>query len=475
MAQVLSQHRLKNARKILPRQHCPTLIWRTTDNPKLVSAYSTLTAAPLPSTPKNELRNKVARKTIAENPHLFKIVSPIKANVFKKYLKSHPNRPFVKSFIRSLKKGFWPYADTSDPRFPTTYDGSGQQRRITSTDRAEFIRQQRNEEVKLKRWSKPFGKKLLPGMYASPIRAVPKGKGAPAKFRLIVDQSSGRHALNSTIPRSQVRVKLDSVYDLGNALLAVRKKYPKRKLCLFKSDVKSAYRQLPMDPYWQLKQAVSVDGQFHIDRCNTFGNRAGGWNWDSVISLANWIAIEKKGISGLLGYVDDIYGWEFAGRKKYYKPYKKNLPTKQTQLLELWDELGIPHSEDKQLSGPTLPILGYEVDPNAMTVKVPNEKKAAVVQTLRSHARPGKPYTLNELQSVAGSVSSALSLYPHLRPGLRTLFDEMAGKEGANTKLKVTKPVARTLSQLADYFERAPPVRIQAHKGVVRGNRARTR
>jgi len=108
-----------------------------------------------------------------------------------------------------------------------------------------------------------------------------------------------------------------------------------------------------------------------------------------------------------------------------------------------------------------------------MTVKVPNEKKAAVVQTLRSHARPGKPYTLKELQSVAGSVNNALALYPHLRPGLRTLFDQMAGKEGANTKLKVTKPVARTLSQLADYFERAPPVRIREHKGVVRGKRAR--
>jgi hypothetical protein len=32
----------------------------------------------------------------------------------------------------------------------------------------------------------------------------------------------------------------------------------------------------------------------------------------------------------------------------------------------------------------------------------------------------------------------------------------MAGKEGGSTKLTVTKPVARSLSKLADYLERAP-------------------
>ncbi|KDR82099.1 hypothetical protein GALMADRAFT_25945, partial [Galerina marginata CBS 339.88] len=92
---------------------------------------STLTAAPLPSPPMNELQNKVARKTISQNPDLFKVVSPIKVDVFKEYVKDHPNQSFVQSVARGLKKGFWPWADTSDPSFPTTYDGSRQGSRIT--------------------------------------------------------------------------------------------------------------------------------------------------------------------------------------------------------------------------------------------------------------------------------------------------------------------------------------------------------
>lgn len=310
-------------------------------------------------------------------------------------------------------------------------------------------------------------------MHSSPIAAVPKK--TPGTYRLIIDQSCGPHALNSTIRKSQVKVKLDNIHDLGAALLAVRKKYPKRRLCLFKSDVRSAYRQLPMHPLWQIKQVVSIDGQCHVDRCNTFGNRGGGWNWYSFASLVNWIGTEKKKIPNLLGYVDDNFGWEFEGNTKYYKPYRKHLPTNQTRLLELWDELGIPHDEDKQLSGPSLPILGYEVDANAMMVKVPDEKKARVIKLLRNYGREGKFYTLKELQSVAGSASDVLTLYPHLRSGLRGLFDEIAGKEGPSTKLIVTKPVAHSLSKLADYLGHVQPVPIQQKQKLAHGLRSRTR
>ena len=473
VAQLLSIQRKKSAalRKDLLRQRGPTMIWREGDTPRTVSAYSTLTAAPLPKPPKNELNNKTARRTISKNPDLFKVVSPIKPDVLEENLKDHPNQSYVQSVVRGFKYGFWPFADTSD--LPTTYDGSGQrsgQRSPTiSKDRAKFIQQQSKDEMDLERWSKPFGDKLLPGMHASPISAVPKS--TPGKFRLVNDQSRGPHSLNSTIAKNQVKVKLDTVHDLGSKLLAVRKKYPKRKITLWKSDVKSAYRQLPVHPLWQIKQAVSVDGQFHIDHCNSFGSRGSGWNWDRFISLVNWIGTEKKGVSDLLGYVDDNFGWEFANKKEYYEPYKKHMPTKQVKLLKLWDEIGLPHDEEKQLSGPSLRILGYDVDANKMTVQVPDDKKEKVVQLLRSHAKEGKPYTVKDLQTAAGSVNSALSLYPRIRPGLRVLFDEMAKQKPGTSKLSVTEDVARTLSGLANFLEAAPAVPIREQKKTVGGTK----
>ena len=457
-----SKRSVAHQHKISLRQYSRNLVWRDTDRPRTLSALATETAAPLPSPPKNELRNRVARRTIAKNPDLFRIITPINVDRFEKLLKKHPNKPFVASVCRGLRNGFWPYADTTDPNLPTTLDNSRQP--ILSKDKAEFIRRQRNEEIKLGRWSKSFGTKLLPGMYSSPIRAVPKRN--PGTFRMIVDQSRGVHSLNSMIPRSQVKVKLDDIHDLGTALIAVRKKHgAKRKLTMFKSDVKGAYRLMPMHPLWQIRQVATVDGKRYVDRCNTFGNRAGGWIWDSFISLVLWIAKEEKKLPDLLGYVDDDFSWEFAKKERFYKPYGKYLPTKQARYLELWDELGIPHEADKQLHGSSLPIIGFEVDPNAMRVSVPAEKKAKVIGLIREVAHEGKTCTLEQLQSVAGSINSVLSLYPHLRPRLRTLFDEMAGKDGARTKLQVTQPIARKLQGLANYLERAEGVPIQKVAG----------
>ena len=51
--------------------------------------------------------------------------------------------------------------------------------------------------------------------------------------------------------------------------------------------------------------------------------------------------------------------------------YNRFLPTEQWKLVSLWDELGIPHENRKQERGAPLTIIGFEVDPNAMTVTMP--------------------------------------------------------------------------------------------------------
>ena len=57
----------------------------------------------------------------------------------------------------------------------------------------------------------------------------------------------------------------------------------------------------------------------------------------------------------------------------YYRPYQKFFPTKQALFLLLLDELGIPHDEPKQLFSDRLTIIGLEVDPNTMTIRMPDE------------------------------------------------------------------------------------------------------
>ncbi|KAF8225952.1 hypothetical protein L208DRAFT_1304293, partial [Tricholoma matsutake] len=58
---------------------------------------------------------------------------------------------------------------------------------------------------------------------------------------------------------------------------------------------------------------------------------------------------------------------------EFYVPYVKLMATKQTHLLLLFDELGIPHDKCKQVFGSPLMIIGFNVDPNAMTITMAPE------------------------------------------------------------------------------------------------------
>ena len=71
----------------------------------------------------------------------------------------------------------------------------------------------------------------------------------------------------------------------------------------------------------------------------------------------------------------------------YYEPYGRSFPAGQTALLELWDDLGIPHKEKKQIFGSTLTIIGISVDADRLLLTLPSENKKELVDHLRDFAR----------------------------------------------------------------------------------------
>jgi hypothetical protein len=394
--------------------------------------------------------NKAAYTTIDNHPELFKIVTPINVDKFEAYLINHPNRAYVDSVCLGLRDGFWPWATHDDPNLWRTYDNS--HRSINQAERMNFVREQRDEEIKLGRWSPSFGSKLLTGMYSSPIGVVPKPHSD--KFRLVNDHSQEPYSPNSMITSNNPSFPLDTIDDLVGVLLTTRRDHGKnRKLVLWKSDVRSAYRLMPMHPLWQLRQIVTVDGEHSVDRCNTFGGRAGGWVWASFISLVLWIAIKVKNIDDILGYVDDDFSWDFAENTRYYPRYRKHLPDKQARFLELWDELGIPHDEAKQESGSPLTIIGFDVDPNGVNVKLPASRRIELFAAIDDFAKEGQKRTLLQFQQLAGLIEWALIANPFGRPGLSGVHGEMSGKQSSKELIPVSARVCRELRWLKRHIQ----------------------
>jgi hypothetical protein len=437
-------------------------LWEKGSSLSSTTAEWSETADPLPRPPELEVSNPVYRKTIADNPNLFLVSTPINVDVFETLLKDHPNPAFVKSVCTGLREGFWPWADTLSGGFPISHDETRPE--SSNPDHAAFIRDQCLKERRKGHFSEPFGTNLLPGMYSMPIHAVPKPHSSD--LRLINDHSAGLFSLNSMIDHTKVTgFPLDNMRHVGEMLFDVRRSQGQTPLDLWKSDIADAYRLLPMSPFWQIKQIVTVDGQRHVDHKLCFGSSASSGIFISFDSLVAWIAKNVKKIRYILDYMDDSSGCNRKGDTLFYPPYEVHLPSDQCRLLLLWDELGIPHKRHKQIFGSPLTIIGIDVDPNAMTMTLPTESKEQLTKELRSWtAKPPRnasgSFKLKHWERLAGWFNWALNVYPLLRPALNNVYAKMTGKRLVNQRIYINNAIRNDLMWAVNHIESSNGVQL---------------
>ncbi|OBZ71265.1 hypothetical protein A0H81_08358 [Grifola frondosa] len=428
------------------------LIWTAGGKRVLTTADASLTQAPLPDVPESEHSNPTVNATLKSHPHLFSIVTPIHVDHFEALLDGHPNPAFVRSVLRGLREGFWPWASSPPASYPVTWDEDWPPPGDEAT--LAFLREQRDEEIALGRFSAAFGPDLLPGMYCMPIHAVSKPHSD--KLRLVNDHSAGQFSLNSLITHESIKgVILDGIPALGESLRALRRKHGAVRLIMWKSDVSQAYRHLPMSVYWQIKQVATFDRLRYVDQCNLFGSCAGQRIFAAFMCLVVWIAVVRLCIEHL-NYVDDSFGFELDSRVEFYLPYRMYLPAKQAKLLCLWDQIGLPHERKKQECGPVLTIIGFDVDPNAMTVTLLQEGRIKLLEAIRSFTDVSsirKRCPLAEFQSFAGYANWAFNVYPLLKPGLCNLYSKMAGKDNRRAGLFINAAIVRDLNWMASHIE----------------------
>src|SRR6202522_835888 len=420
-------------------------------------------AHPLPSVPLSEFTNQDAVKTIDQHPELFLVDTPINVSNLERLLARHPNRPFVESVINSFHTGFWPWANTRVGEYPYMVDETFGDPR--DQDELNFICEQHDREISMGRFSESFGKDLLPGMYSMPIHAVPKPH--LTDLRLVTNHSAEEFFLNSMIKREDIAgFPLNNMIHLGEMLLKKKAEFPDEELTLFKSDISEAYRNLPMHPLWQIKQINTIQQQRHVDHRNCFGGKGSGALFISFNSLVTWVAKNEYEILDLGTYSDDSFGIELSKNVTYHEPYRRLMPSNKIKLLQLWDNLGIPYKEKKQISGKILTIIGIEVDANLLTLTLPSENKSDLLAALKDFARTpvgnGVKYALKDFQRIAGWFNWALNVYPLLKPALSNIYAKMTHSKPDRplTKLYVNNAIWSDLLWAIDHLTRLSGTRV---------------
>ena len=109
------------------------------------------------------------------------------------------------------------------------------------------------------------------------------------KHRLITDHTCVQNpslGLNALIAKDNRAVPLCNLQQFGYDLRNTKRYARGRDILIFKSDIKGAYRLIPMHPLWQMFQAGKLsDGTYIINCNNVFGGGASGRCWWCLMSL----------------------------------------------------------------------------------------------------------------------------------------------------------------------------------------------
>ncbi|KIO33212.1 hypothetical protein M407DRAFT_65835 [Tulasnella calospora MUT 4182] len=156
--------------------------------------------------------------------------------------------------------------------------------------------------------------------------------------------------------------------------------------------------------------------------------------WCAFASLVGWIAFHHLGIDPIQHYMDDF--WSFGKSPRHSLYGDRLLPDSQVRFLNLLDQLRIPHKPEKQVYGHKLTIIGFEVDPNVMTITMAEDKKRDLVERIRTFVakeidpKSGKAMdrrpTLREWQQMLGEMNWALNILPLARPGLNSSYRKIS-------------------------------------------------
>ena len=81
-------------------------------------------------------------------------------------------------------------------------------------------------------------------------------------------------------------------------------------------------------------------------------------------------------------YSDDSFGPDLANNLAFYPPYCKFMPSDQVKLLQLWDEINLPHKESKQIFGSMLTVIEIQVDANSLSMAMPPNALAELITAI---------------------------------------------------------------------------------------------
>ena len=216
-------------------------------------------------------------------------------------------------------------------------------------------------------------------------------------------------SVNDGIDKELAAVSYISVDDIVTRILKLG-----RGTLLAKTDIKQAYRNVPIHPEDRLLLGMQWEGKVYVDTALPFGLRSATLIFSALADALLWI-MRKNRATNTDNYIDDFIT---AGA-----PNTHECAQNAVIMYETCDELGLQAEPEKD-EGPAtiISFLGLELDTVALEIRLPAEKLDRLREELHRW-RERKACRKRELLSLIGSLSHACKAVRAGRSFLRRLID----------------------------------------------------
>ena len=348
--------------------------------------------------------------------------TPVRVKQLSHWLQGYDNNKFqylVKGFSHGFHFGF---QGELDKNLPSNLNSALQLPEVTQ---AKIMK-----EVAVGRVEGPFDIAPIQNLHISPIGLQPKK--VEGEYRLIHHLSYPPElSVNYGIAPECKSVKYQSIDDAISVI-----KWLGKGCFMAKTDIKSAFRLVPVHPDDHYLLGFKWQGKYYYDKCLPMGCSSSCQIFEEISSALQWVATHKLGMPAVVHVLDDFL---------FIAPSKTMAYECLQKFLLLCQDIGIPIANEKT-EGPAqvMTFLGIELDSVNMQATLPLEKVEKCMKLIEPLLDVNK-VKLRDLQCLIGTLNFACSVVRPGRTFLRRLINLTIGVQKPFYHIRLTREVKADL------------------------------
>lgn len=314
--------------------------------------------------------------------------------------------------------------------FQGPQEGSCSNNLVSASEHSDIVDQKLAKEIQAGRIIGPFEKPPFHNLKVSPLGVIPKK--VQGEYRMIHHLSFPfGGSVNDFIPPEFCSVQYATVDDAIQIIKRLG-----LGCALAKTDVRSAFRIIPVHPNDYQLLGMQWRGQYYVDRCLPMGCASSCKTFEALSTAMEWVARNKLAIPNIIHILDD-----FLILEKSHEACAASLH----RFLHFCEDIGVPMAPEKT-EGPNqvLTFAGIELDCLNLEARLPMEKVDKTLKAIRN-LLPRKRVKLKELQSLVGLLNFACSVITPGRVFIRRLINLTIGVRLAHHSIRLTRETKKDL------------------------------